>query len=325
MVKHASRVTPPPDVEHALNRLLGLIWPVPDELLTIFRNGDADVAVEKSRSQIQQIADWLYRNWYTLQPFPESSDGQAMGTNFDLCGALRASSAASRRWQRGWVVLQAAAVGGCIAGNKRATRVLAPGQYANLARPGMPPAPGDAIAVNELVDWVDEGSGFWFMQSPIGGPADPLVRLYFNVNWQQLGAVLYEVTARLDEKVVKYSLKCPINVRDLSRVDTMIVYLSRSDWKMLEPLAIDLALRLQGRLRMATPPLTRSLGPGVGFAEDPGGGISFGESRCRALAPGVLGVLRDSIFERRKAVSDLTEALLAASINLHKPWQVTLS
>jgi hypothetical protein len=73
-------------------------------------------------------------------------------------------------------------------------------------------------------------------------------------------------------------------------------------------------------LRAQLPPLTLALAPGLAFAEDPGTQQSFGESRCRALAPGVLSVLRDKAFSTEAALHSLIDALRAAGIDPEQPW-----
>jgi hypothetical protein len=316
MPRRSQRRVVPPDVERALGRVVDLVQSATDELLAIAGRDSAD----DHSSSTERIAGWLYQNWYTAQPDPEGRT-HSTGPFNDLRGVLRIATAASRRWQQGWVARQVAPNGLCLAGNKAATRQLQPGQYANVARPGLPLAPGDALVVNELVDWVDEPSGFWFSQSPHGGPSNPLIRVYFNVGWQHLGHVLGEATARFDEAGTRYMLKCPVRADGLSRTDTLVVYAARERWQTFRPLLVDLASSLHGQLREATPPLTRIIAPGVAVAEDPGDGTSFGEARCRALAAGVVALLRRPRLAPRKAVTLLAEALHAASVDPHEPWR----
>jgi hypothetical protein len=309
--------TLPADVERDLTRLVDLLQPVPHALREVATSDD-------TADRQTRMGDWLYGNWYTQQPDPSVIEPSGPPPP-DLRGALAVATAASRRWQRGWVVLQTDPSGVCFAGLKEVNRWLYPGQYANIARPGLPPAPGDALSVIELVDDVDEATGFWVSQSAIFTPAPPLARLYFNVGWQHVGPVLGEVTEWLDGTGTKYSLKYPIRLNFTQRVDTLVVYLERAHWDASEPAAIALAGRLRQYLRPATPPLTRRLAPGVGSADDPGANASFGQSRCSALAPAILELIEAGITTQRHAVAKLASALTAASIDPRKPWQVRLT
>jgi hypothetical protein len=266
-----------------------------------------------------RIADWLYGNWYTQQP--EHLDETSGHPPPDLRGALAMATAASRRWRRGWVVLDSHSSGICLAGLKQSNRWLRPGQYANIARPGLPPAPGDALSVVELIDDVDEATGFWVSQSAVATPAPPLTRLYFNVGWRHVGPVLGGITAWLDATATKYSLKYPIRPDLTERVDALVVYLEHAQWPTLAPVAIGLAEALRPILRPATPPLTCRLAPGVGMADDPGANVSFGQSRCNALASAVLDLVAAGPATKYHAVAKLTAALIAAAIDPRIPWR----
>jgi HopA1 effector protein family len=79
--------------------------------------------------------------------------------------------------------------------------------------------------------------------------------------------------------------------------------------------------KMQDRLRAAPPPLTREIGPGAGMAEDPQDGMSFGESRCRALAPGVRALLGRPAGSAQGSLLVLAEALRAAGIDPARPWR----
>ncbi len=299
----------PADVARDLARLADLLHPVPGELRQL-----------DGSHRLTRVSDWLYGNWYTQQPDTLSIE-QPEPPPADLRAALALATSASRRWRRGWVVLDANPSGICLAGLKQVNRWLRPGQYANIARPGLPLAPGDALSVVELIDDVDEATGFWVSQSA-PAPAPPLMRLYFNAGWRQAGPVLNEVTAWLDTTAAAYSLKYPIRPVLTHRVDTLVVYLERAQWAALESAAMALALRIGQHLRTPTPPLTRRLAPGVGCADDPGTKASFGQSRCAALASAVLQLIEAGLTDRQNTIAALTAALASASIDPQKPWHV---
>src|SRR5262249_2475834 len=111
-------------------------------------------------SRLDAITTWLYSTWYT-----SGDDGETSRTFVDdhraLATLLRVSHPAFDRWQQGWVILQYYPDGSCLVGCKHQRRELRPGAYANLSRRGLPPVPGDSVAVTELVDWVDDQTGFW--------------------------------------------------------------------------------------------------------------------------------------------------------------------
>jgi HopA1 effector protein family len=283
------------------------------------REGLAQVG---SADRMRSITDWLYGSWYTHQAEGGHSNPAGQPPP-NLRSALDAATAASRRWQRGWVVLHADPTGVCLAGLAQIKRRLLPIQYANISRPGLPPLPGDMLSANASVSDYDATTGFWLSQSAAGAPTPPLARLYFNVGWHRVGQVVEEVTSWLEQAGALYSLKYPAAPEATRRIDTLVVYLERSRWQEMHATAVVLARRLEQHLRPATPPLTRRLAAGAACADDPGAGESFGQNRCRALAPAVLDLLAHGGTRPDAAFVELTKALETASIDPRRPWHVS--
>src|SRR5262245_3815895 len=170
----AVQTSPPADLDRALHRLLRLIPSAHQEVDALAAAGDA----ASTSAALDRIADWLYQSWYCV-PDPEpAASPPALGRS-DLVSALRASLPASSRWEAGWVVMKSAQNGTCVAGRRAEIRELRLGEYVNVARPGVPPMPGDAVAVSERIDVVDQRTGFWSTRSRPGEPSSPLVRLYW--------------------------------------------------------------------------------------------------------------------------------------------------
>jgi hypothetical protein len=127
-------------------------------------------------AQIDVLADWLYVHWYSC-PAVTWACAQIPPGRANLVPALRAALAATGRWETGWVALQVMPDNACLAGRGQLTRIVASGDYGNVARPGVPVAPGDGLAVLDRLDWVDEPTGFWSARSLEAEPAHPFNRL----------------------------------------------------------------------------------------------------------------------------------------------------
>jgi hypothetical protein len=184
----------------------------------------------------------------------------------------------------------------------------------------MPVSPGDAIAVTQLVEWMDEATGFWCARSWGDTLTGPLVRVYWSVRSDQAGFVLSDVTDSLDGLQLRYSLKCPALASGYARVDSFVVYLEAETWKSASHALKAVAKRARSHLRSATPPLTKRIAYGMAFAEDPGDSLSFGESRCRALAPGALSLLGADGPPRHERLAILSMSLQTAGIDVKRPW-----
>lgn len=266
------------------------------------------------------VSNWLYRTWYTGETGMQNTDNKSYWRD-TLVPLLRASHAAFDRWQQGWVALQSSPDGACIVGFKDWKKELSPGEYANISRPGLPPSPGDNLATSELTDWVDRETGFWCAQSFSGPPSQPIVRAYWSSSWKHVGRVVREVTTDLEQLEVKYSLKCPLKVEQYSRVDSLVVYLEKASWSAVSARLRKTASRLEPYLRGKVPPLTKQLAAGFAMAEDPGGQQSFGESRCRALAPAVVSIWRNKAMSSDAKLEMLLQAILSSGIDPERPWK----
>lgn len=297
----------PPSVREDLQGLLRLVR----------SNGLA----EARAAAVPQVARTLYAAWYCTSAIESASTPWPLGRG-DLSAALRASTATWSRFEGPWVVTRVTLDGSCLIARGDQVREVRPGTYINIARPGVPVAPGEAVSVTACIDWVDPATGFWFQRAAAGAPSAPLVRLYWNVDWDRVGLVLHELTRTLDASGAPYLLKCPCWAGAYGRVDSLVVYLERSSWTGLQPEILATAGRTRDHLRASAPPLTLRLAHGVGFAEDPGSGAneSYGESRCRALAPAVMNLLRKRPPSLADGVTRLADALMEAGIDPQHPW-----
>jgi hypothetical protein len=132
---------------------------------------------------------------------------------------------------------------------------------------------------------------------------EPLVRLYWHLTMPAAVSFVAEVTATLNTLDVPFRAKLLSDPGAYRRADAGIVYLGRRHYRRLADTVAALHERLAAGLRSTTPLFTRPLAPGLGLAEDPGNGMSFGQHRCRLSARGLWQsfVQGDSTPEARAA------------------------
>jgi hypothetical protein len=304
---------PVPDfVDAALARLAGAVHRARPELRALASAGG-------EQAQDRALADWLYGHWYS-QALENTRCTPVPPGRADLTPALRAALAATGRWEPGWVALKALPGHACLAGRGQLVRVIPAGDYANVARPGVPVAPGDGLAVLDRLDWVDDPTGFWAARSLAAEPEAPHRRVYWSVGWESAATVLRGLAPALDAADRPWSLKCPTRAADFARVDSLVVYLARADWPAFEPHLTTLAPQLAACLRDALPPLALPIARGAALADSPTKAQSFGQSRCLALAPGVRALLATAHAGSGDAIALLKQGLRAAGIDPARPW-----
>ena len=298
-------------VEQALSRLVDTVRRAHDELCSLLSRQD--------HAKNDRLADWLYAHWYSC-PATDWDCAPIQPGRTNLVSALRASLAATGRWERGWVALQSMPNNACLVGRRQLTRIVPSGDYANIARLGVPVAPGDGLAVLNTLDWVDEPPGFWGARSPDADPSHPLKRIYWSVGWDCVSIVLRRLVPVLDAVAKPWSLKCPTHAAEFARIDSLVVYVAQADWPVFESPIHALAPELASYLRDDVPPLTLLLARGVALADSPSQTQSFGQNRCAALAEGVRTLLVHTGVERSEAIALLKESLRASGIDPAKPW-----
>jgi hypothetical protein len=185
-MKHAL----PRDVDRALRRLLKTLQSAPGEIKALGQPWK-DRRWEVLASELEQISTGCTTR-YTASRL---GGGQALVPGRDNLAPREGFDRSRGAGETGWWYVTPS--GMCLAGRGNQTRELRPGEYINLARHGMPVAPGDHIAVTELIEWIDEPTGFWCARSWTAEPQKPLVRVYFSTRSDQVGFVLMEVTEAL--------------------------------------------------------------------------------------------------------------------------------
>jgi HopA1 effector protein family len=269
------------------------------------------------------LADLLYGAWYT-QPAvaPPPAPGDPPLGRITLLPALRAAAARPPARDGSWTVT-AAGPGGVIAAadgaaGGRAT-ILRPGDYVMALRPGVPAAPGEPVAPTGPIDHLDAELGLWWSWAE-PAPAPPLGRVYLDVRPATAARAVHEVTQALAP--FAHQLKCPILPSACERVDAVVVYHARGDRDaVLAALAV--RDRLWELLDPAVPPLTCAVAPGLAWADDPGDGRSYGESRSRLLALAIDAAAATwPALDGAARVALLVDALERAGLDPGAPWVV---
>jgi type III HopA1-like effector protein len=278
----------------------------------------AAAAAESLESQV--LIDHLYARWFLGLCEQPSPVGPPEPIDLEPADALRGAHHDSGRWSEGWTVARVSSRGRILATNQEASRVFDRVDVLPVHRPCLPPRVGDEVSVTCRRDHVDEDKTFWFTA---GGDwddtkiQDGLVRLYWNMPLRQAPGLVRRLTSALAETVDGYALK--VWLTD-GRSDGTVLYLRpegiEAAFRVLRPILSDFG----PELRPQAPPLTLNLGPGLGLAEDPGGGESFGQSRCRLIAEGFLAARRQGVDDPEGVTGVLQGFLRDAGLDPERPY-----
>ncbi|GAB4060503.1 lanthionine synthetase LanC family protein [Catellatospora paridis] len=133
------------------------------------------------------------------------------------------------------------------------------------------------------------------------------LRLYWNLTASGAVSFVQRTTKALNRAELPFTLKALDDAAQYRRCDAVVLYLRKDDFRQAAEILQKIHRALETSLRPATPALTKRIAAGVGAAESPPSGLSFGMSRCRALAEAMLRAHethRISIDDRLQSVAE---------------------
>jgi len=145
-----------------------------------------------------------------------------------------------------------------------------------------------------------------------------LVRLYWNLTGDGAVELLRAATRVLNEARIPYQIKVLTYLGNPRRYDATVLYLAKDDYARATPLLARIRSEVSAHLRPGEPALSKPLTRGVGLAEDPGSGTSFGEHRCGLLAEGLLLAYEAGAGSRSERAEVIAQHFAAHGIELEK-------
>jgi hypothetical protein len=230
-------------------------------------------------------------------------------------------------WDPGWQVVRETAAAVSVA--KTGIRLSA--QRRDVRRSGAHGRlrPGEPVLVRFPNGTSGRMSGF-FHVTGTAGPATTaaMMRIYLNVRAARAPRTVQRVVAGLNEAGIRFTLKIVNSRQHLHRRDNTVVYLAERDLDAALLAVQDAAARAPSALNPETLLFTRKIADGVSVAAEglaPGSRAadernwSFGESRCRFLARGLLLHVVDGCPGGCDLAEVLREAFRQAGLDPERP------
>jgi hypothetical protein len=140
------------------------------------------------------------------------------------------------------------------------------------------------------------------------------VRVVLTPRPDALADLVRELTSALLDEPVPWMVACSTDVRRLRRLGGCVLHLPDRD-----ALPAEFVSRFVSRIAPLvlpnTPPLCLPLGPGIGLADTPDNGMSFGELRCHLMALGL-----GTAAARRQPLQAIADAFEAHGLDSGTPW-----
>ena len=241
----------------------------------------------------------------------------------DFTAALARANAGRPRDETGWVSAGLEPGGGVTATRHGRMRRFAPGQF--VAADGeLPVRARTPLVVHLPVGSKVAQPGFYYCFGEAHREANdlsPTVRFYWNVRRAGAERLVHALTALLNRYRIPFEFKITVRSRDYVRRDNAVLYVAQD----LFPAVITLLMAawdgLTELLDDGVPLFARCVAPGLGFAEDPGNGESFGMARSRLVAAALAAAWEEDGFAIARFEAKLAAAIDEAGLLADALWR----
>jgi len=266
------------------------------------------------------LAPIVYEHGYA-RAFPaaaaDSSDPE------DFTAALARANAGRACDEAGWRAAGLDAGGGVTATRHGHTRRFAPGQF--VAADGeFPIKPGAPLTVHIPVGSKVAQPGFYYCFGEASreiNDLSPTVRFYWNVTRAGAERLVRTLTALLNRYRVPFEFKIAVRSQDYVRRDNAVLYIAQDLFPAVITLLTAAWPALAGLLDDDVPLFAKCVAPGLGFAEDPGNGESFGMARSRLVASALAAAHEDQGFAPTRFEAELASGIEEAGLRLDALWR----
>jgi hypothetical protein len=184
-------------------------------------------------------------------------------------------------------------------------------------------SPGASVSLCVPKELPDRAPGFYTVlgnEETSAGEDGGVVRLYWNLNADGAAEFVRSVTTLLNETGVPFHLKIVDHPERFTRCDAAVLYLPRASYHAIAELLPRIYYEIAQYLKPATPVFAKELAPGLGLAEDPSNGDSFGWNRCRMLADALIRAYEQGLKSESERVKAVAERFSAEGIGLDMPY-----
>lgn len=241
---------------------------------------------------VRDLQSILYSYGYCRRPKeapPATPTPVAALTEFVT--ALSRANATAESWDPGWQIYQTMPNGQIYVQKGTCQRSAMPGEYITSAGPGIAPQQGLTVTLRIAREAPTTETGFYFIYSQTLSDIwdeHHLVRIYFHVSAEGARPLMEHVSRVLNRYQVAFRMKTLSDPAQYDRADAAVLYFARRRFPIVARVLAELPARVHATLRPATPLFSKELLPGIGLAEDPNTGESFGMNRCRIVAEAIV-------------------------------------
>lgn len=274
----------------------------------------AAVLVDLLREALEAL---IYTHYYcsgAAQPLPRSVDAlRHPQSSHDFVSSLSAANAGTGWLDHSWTLMKEAedhlVIGGqkLLASISRAATSTTERGFAVLrSKEHLGVSPGYYLALGNV---------------PLSPVTDgQTVRLYWNLRASHAAKFIHITTRELNRLSMPFQCKVSADPTNYSRCDSAVLYLERPDLDRARPALLAIIQDVSSGLLDTVPALTKKISRGVGIAEDPGDGTSFGMHRSRLIADGITKMIDNPSASTESRFASVCDVFQSSQISLDAPY-----
>lgn len=274
---------------------------------------------------IQTLASEIYERLYCRlanESIPMESSKPAVVRDF--VGTLSSANCGNGTWDPGWRIVEAEAA--AVGVSKYDLTMWAPTTGVRI--PDRMPKVGDRCRVHVPKEVIGLYPGFYVALGDADAPdqaaTDPsstcLVRTYWNLLSDAAETLVRLVTARLNGAAIPFKLKVLRDPLSYRVATSAVLFVDRGYLPSALPHISEIYQALAPDLREEVPLMTLKLANGLGLAEEPGNGLSFGQHRCLLVARGVVQAGLRQRYSIRTVVEMVTRVFEDDGVDPSQPF-----
>lgn len=282
-----------------------------------------DVASSARSAVVQYLGKELYLHCYSRKFTGTIADIPITSADERFVDQLSAANSSREYFAQGWRILSQMPTGHYIVGKNGLTRILFAGEFISHSDFRGPIQEGTAISIFCPRESKTMHPGFYYVFGEgLGDQQDDrgLLRFYWNIQADGAVSLVGLLTEKLNRFQIPFRFKLANNPLGYDRSDAAILYVNYRYYRPVAELLADVRLNVAHWLESHTPLFSKSLAPGLGLAEEPTTGESFGQQRCRILADAIWNIYELKLDKDEQQLEEIKKQLAESGIDPDLPY-----
>lgn len=275
------------------------------------------------------LVEYLLQTFYQycyVQPFNDTLpplDTAGLSLNESLVTLLSEANNTKERWETGWKIVEVLSTGQIRAEKHGNTRFVWPGEFLATQNFGMPPQIGTQITAFFPKESATLQPGFFFTYGETfidHWDEVNVMRFYWHIEESGAPKLLRAISSRLNRFRVPYRFKVLNNTLPFNRSDAAVLFLNKKYYRIAIDLMAEVYDEIKDDLKPETPLFSKHIADGLGLAEDPNNGDSFGMNRCRILAEGLWSAHTQNLGGVDEQLAQVDQHFTRRGLDLGRPY-----